>query len=91
MSDRPYTRPVQVESEQKLFNKKFDMDLIKSTVDKVFQEYDEYELAQKLFNHRFKDIKKCNDIKMLNKIKNYLLSNGFNFNTVIRLLKEIKE
>ena len=75
---------------QELLNKKFDMDLIKNTIDKIFQEYDEYDLARKVFNKRFENIKTCKDQKILNKIKNYLLSNGFNINTIIEIIKKIR-
>ena len=73
---------------QELFNQKFDMDLIKDTIDNIFQEYDEYELAIKVFNKRFEKIKNYKDQKILNKIKNYLLSKGFNINIIIKIIQE---
>lgn len=75
---------------QDLTNKKFSEALVKEAIQKIFQEYDEFELALKVFNKKFKNINKTNDLKELNKIKNYLLSNGFNSNVVIRVINGVR-
>ena len=73
---------------QELYKKKFNMGLIKDTLNTVFQEFDEYKLAIQLFEKRFHNNKFSKDQKTVNKIKNYFLSNGFNMNIVIKILKK---
>ncbi len=77
--------------QQDLFNKKFNLDLVKKTIDRVYKEYDEEELCLKVFEKKFKNLKKCKDIKELNKIKNYLLSNGFEINTIFKIINNLKD
>lgn len=72
--------------QQELRQKKFPEDLIIQTLEKIYQQYDEYELALQLFHKRFKSVKDHSDIKTLNKIKNFLLSNGFTFNIINRII-----
>ncbi|MBU1076798.1 MAG: recombination regulator RecX [Spirochaetes bacterium] len=74
---------------QDLTQKKFDADMIRSAIDKIFNEVDEFELAMKVFNKKFGNIKKV-DSKMLMKIKNHLLSNGFDSQIVIKIIQELR-
>jgi len=76
--------------QQDLISKKFNIDQVKKTVEKIFQEFNEYELAKQVFEKRFKNIKKTKDIKVLNKVKNYLMSHGFNISIAIKIIEEIK-
>jgi len=71
-----------------LLNNKFDRELVKTTVGKVYNEIDEYKIIKKLFEKKFKDLKLKRDVKMLNKIKNYFLSRGFTFETISRIIND---
>lgn len=71
---------------QDLIQRKFDLNLVEKTIQELFQQYDEFELAEKVFEKKYKNLASCNDIKFLNKIKNYLLSNGFNMHVVLELI-----
>lgn len=70
-----------------LYNKKFDESLIQQTLDKVYHHFNEQEMAQQLVEKHFKKIKDKDSIKIKNKIKNYLLSNGFNYDTINTIIQ----
>ncbi len=76
---------------QNLYNKKFEMGLIDSAVGEAFQEYDEYDLALKVFDKRYKGKKIKIDFKLKKKIKDYLFSNGFSSDVVMKVIREIGE
>ncbi|MDD5065426.1 MAG: regulatory protein RecX [bacterium] len=69
-----------------LRNKKFKKELISPALEKIYAEYDEPEMARKLLRKHFKEKKKD-----LNKIKNYLLGNGFTYDLIHEIISEIRD
>lgn len=73
-----------------LFNKKFDEPLIKECIEKIYQEYNERELAEKAIKLHFKKLPLEIDEKFVVKLKNFLLSRGFSFEIINEVISEIK-
>lgn len=70
---------------QILWNKKFGEALIEEAVDRIYRNHDELEMARKLFRKHFRDRGK-RDSRTLNRMKNYLAGNGFNFTIIKKVI-----
>lgn len=70
---------------QILWNKKFSEPLIDKALEKVYRQHDELDMARKLFRKHFKG-KGKRDSRTLNRMKNYLAGNGFDFEIIKKVL-----
>jgi len=76
---------------QELFNKKFDENLIKECIEKIYKEFNEEELAQKALNSKFKNLKENFNEKLVQKIYNFLLSRGFSYEIINNIVSRLKK
>ena len=76
---------------QELFNKKFDENLIKECIEKIYKEFNEEELAQKALNSNFKNLKENLNEKLVQKIYNFLLSRGFSYEIINNIVSRLKK
>lgn len=77
--------------EQELYLKGIDKDIISETLDKVYSDIDEKELALKLLEKKKKQYAKLDEDVAKRRINNLLLRRGFSYQTVASIFYKWKE
>ena len=72
-----------------LKQKGISKDILEATLEEVYLEYDEKELALRLANQKLKTIKNIEPIKVKKRISDFLFRRGFNWEIVEQVFEEI--
>ena len=72
-----------------LKQKGISKDILEATLEEVYSEYDEKELALRLANQKLKTIKNIEPIKVKKRISDFLFRRGFNWEIVEQVFEEI--